>query len=264
MTGAASGIGRALAERLAAEGMKVVLSDIDRDRLLEAESRVRRTGAAAVAIPADVSRAGDVDALARGAREAFGAVHLVVNDAGVVSPPAASWEKRLEDWELVLGVDLWGVIHGIRAFVPILLSQGTEGHVVNIASGAGLICGPFAADYLAAKHAVVSISESLQLELEARKSRVKVSVVCPGFVRTGILDALERRSGSLEVPPDLRRRHEEHRRLLAESTPPSEIADRVVEAVRAERFYVFPHPEIKTAARARFEDLLAERGPRSA
>ena len=261
VTGAASGIGRALAGRFAAEGMKLALADFAEAPLANAGRELRDSGAQVRAILTDVSKAAQVEALAQAALDAFGAVHVVCNNAGVVSPAAASWEKTLEDWEWVLGANLWGVIHGIRVFLPILLQQGVEAHVVNTASGSGLICAPFAADYFASKHAVVSLSESLHLELAARGAPVKVSVLCPGMVKTGILD-LQRRRFPVRAPlPD---QEAAVQSLLDAATPPDEIAGHVIRAIREERFWVLPHPELKPAIEKRTRAILEERNPEAA
>jgi NAD(P)-dependent dehydrogenase (short-subunit alcohol dehydrogenase family) len=261
VTGAASGIGRALADRFAAEGMKVVLADVDEPRLTAAASELEAAGAGVLPVPADVSRAAEVERLAERALRAFGAVHVVCNNAGVATPPGRAWEKTLDEWELVLGVNLWGVIHGIRVFLPILLAQETEAHVVNTASAAGLIALPFAADYFASKHAVVSISEALHLELAQLGARVKVSVLCPGFVKTRILEASGGRPLDRALRPELKRMDDEMRRLLAEGMPPAEIAGCIIDAIREERFYVLPHDDIKPWVEARVRNILAGHGP---
>ena len=160
VTGAASGIGRALAERLAAESMKVVVADVDMDRLAQTEQALTESGTSTVAIRADVSRAEDVKRLAEETLDAFGAVHVVCNNAGVCGPTMACWEQRAEDWDFVFGVNLNGILHGIRTFVPILLEQNEDAHVVNTVSASGFLAGPFAADYLASKHAALSRSET--------------------------------------------------------------------------------------------------------
>jgi NAD(P)-dependent dehydrogenase (short-subunit alcohol dehydrogenase family) len=222
--------------------MKVVLADTDGRGLVRAAAELRARGAAALAVRTDVRRAADVEDLARRALRAFRAVHIVCNNAGLASPSATSWEKRLADWRLVLDVNLWGVIHGIRTFVPILLEQRTEGHVVNTASAAAFLHVPDGADYVASKQAVVGISESLYLELARARAKVGVSVLCPGWVRTGILDAMVRRSRGVRLRPGLAAAQEELRRQLEKATPPAEIAAQVVAAVRARRLYVLPHP----------------------
>jgi NAD(P)-dependent dehydrogenase (short-subunit alcohol dehydrogenase family) len=261
VTGAASGIGRALADRFAAEGMKLVLADLDEARLAAAAAEIGAAGVEVVPVKADVSRAAEVEGVAKEALRAFGAIHVVCNNAGVTTPPGPAWEKTLEEWELVLGVNLWGVIHGIRVFVPILLAQGAEAHVVNTASAAGLVSFPFGAEYLASKHAVVAISEGLHLELALMGAKVKVSVLCPAFVKTRIIEAADARPCARARRPELRQREDDMRRLLAEGMPPAEIAERVIQAIREERFYVLPHDEIKPAIEARVRNLLEGRNP---
>ena len=192
ITGAASGIGRALADRCVQEGMKAVLADVEVDALAKAEAGLKASGATVLAVPTDVSQARSVAALAQKTLEAFGAVHLLCNNAGVGSE-AAIWESTLEEWEWVMGVNLWGVIHGVRAFVPIMLAQDTECHIVNTASMAGLISGPGLGAYKVTKHAVVSLSETLHHELAERAAKVRVSVLCPGFVNTRIMESARNR-----------------------------------------------------------------------
>jgi NAD(P)-dependent dehydrogenase (short-subunit alcohol dehydrogenase family) len=266
VTGAASGIGRALAERFAAEGMRVVLADVEEGALAAAERELKTRGATTLAVRTDVSSAADVDALARRTVDAFGAVHVVCNNAGVGSEPAPVWEQSIESWKWVLGVNLWGVVHGIRSFVPIMLGQGSEGHVVNTASMAGHLSLPLASVYHATKFAVVTISESLHHELTMMGAKLRASVLCPGFVRTNIMDSERNR------PPDLRtesRPTSEAERALraayeqfvAAGLPPAAVADRVLEAIRAERFWVFPHPELLAAVRGRMEGILAQENP---
>ncbi len=193
VTGAASGIGYALAERFAQEGMRVVLADIEKDALAAAEARLSQHDKRVLAVVTDVSKAESVEALAQKTLDAFGAVHIVCNNAGVGNPAVPIWENTLADWQWVLGVNLWGVVHGIRTFVPILLRQGEPGHVVNTASMAGLTSTARLGIYCASKHAVVAISETLHAELAAINSAVKVSVLCPSFVKTNIADSSRNR-----------------------------------------------------------------------
>jgi NAD(P)-dependent dehydrogenase (short-subunit alcohol dehydrogenase family) len=187
VTGAASGIGRALAERCAREGMRVVLADVEPGPLAEVEAGLRAGGGTALAVRTDVSQAKDVEALAQKTLDAFGATHLLFNNAGVATSGTV-WESSLADWEWVIGVNLWGVIHGVRAFAPIMLAQDAEGHIVNTASLSGLISFPRGGAYAATKHGVVTLSEALHHELAERGERVKVSVLCPGLVQTRIVD----------------------------------------------------------------------------
>ena len=266
VTGAASGIGFGLAERFATEGMHVVLADIEEAPLAAAAQRLRSAGAEVVHVRCDVSRAEDVDRLATEAVNAFGAVHVVCNNAGVADTSGASvWEASLEDWEWVVGVNFWGVVHGIHTFVPLLLGQD-EGYVVNTASAAGLLPGVLGS-YSATKHAVVALSESLHMQLSAIGARVGVSVLCPGAVATRIMDAERNRPGGARTAPgnnpSARPILERLRQTIQAGTPQSRIAADVVHAMREERLYVLPHPTILAQVRQRLEDIEAGR-PRGA
>ena len=196
ITGAASGIGRALADRCAREGIRVVLADVEAPALAQAEAELREAGADVLAVLTDVSKTGDVEALARKTLDAYGAVHLLCNNAGVGTGSTA-WESTLYDWEWVLGVNMWGVLHGIRTFLPIMLDQGAEGHIVNTSSIAGLISYAADAPYHLTKHAIVALSEKLYYDLAYRGARIGVSVLCPGMVDTRIMD------GERNRPPEL-------------------------------------------------------------
>lgn len=266
VTGAASGIGRALAGRLAAEGMKVALADVDTGGLAKTAAEFEAQGASVLAVPTDVAEAEAVEALARRTREAFGAVHVVCNNAGVAGTGALTWERSLEDWQWVLGVNLWSVIHGIRTFVPILLEQGDEGHLVNTASIAGMLSGPGTSDYCVTKHAVVTLSEALHHELALTGSRLKVSVLCPGWVDTRILESARSRTAASPAPaassfPGAEALHEHIGKLLREGLKPERVADEVVRAIHEERFYIFTHPEFMERVRTRMDDILAGRDP---
>src|SRR5580704_6437907 len=189
ITGGASGIGKAVAARAAAEGMKIVVADIEEGPLKEAEAEISSTGADVLGVVADVSDAASVRDVRDRALDRFGAVHLVHNNAGIgLGGPI--WEVSEQDWRWILGVNLWGVVHGIATFVPLLLEQG-EGHIVNTASVAGLIVAPFLGPYNATKQAVVAISETLFKDLQSvgAPMGVGVSVLCPGFVRTRIAES---------------------------------------------------------------------------
>jgi NAD(P)-dependent dehydrogenase (short-subunit alcohol dehydrogenase family) len=260
VTGAASGIGLALAERFAGEGMKVALADIEAPALERAVAGLKEKGAAVIGVRTDVSAAADVDALASAALEAFGAVHIICNNAGVAPDRAPSWEQTCGDWQWTLNVNLWGVIHGIRAFVPVLLEQ-EEGHVVNIASLAGLIAAPNAAPYIASKAAVISITESLYLELLATGSRVRASVAIPAWVKTRIAESARNRPAEFARAPGRAGALEQFAGELDNSLQPAAVADRVLEAIREERLYVWTHPEYKDAARRRTELIVDGRNP---
>ena len=267
VTGGASGIGRAMAERFAAEGMKVVLADIEEGALARAESEMRAAGATVASKRTDVSQGEDVEALARFTVDTFGAVHVLCNNAGV-GVGGNSWQQTEADWEWVLGVNLWGVIHGIRAFVPIMLEQGDECHVVNTASGAGLHTRPWLAMYCASKHAVVALSECLHHELSLTGSKVKVSVLCPAVVNTRIGESERNRPDVLRNAADagvpgqqMQAMEQAFRALLATGLPPEQVAGAVVDAIKAERFYIITHEETKGRVRSRMQDILEDRSP---
>jgi NAD(P)-dependent dehydrogenase (short-subunit alcohol dehydrogenase family) len=258
VTGAASGIGRALARHAAASGMRVVLADVEAAPLSEAARELEKQGAQALAVVTDVSRPADLEALAARAEEAFGAVHLVCNNAGVFAG-GLSWEAALSDYEWVFGVNVWGVLHGLRTFVPRLLAQG-EGHVLITASMAALTATPFAAPYVMSKHAVLALAESLHLELRARSAPVGVSVVCPEMIRTGIGDSRRNqpaRGESDGTSPERELVEGALRAGCATGLDPDVIALRALEAVREGRFYVLPPAgdPWNAAMRARQDDL---------
>ena len=267
VTGAASGIGRAIAERLAAEGMTLVLADIEEQALAKVEGDLKAKGTTALAVPTDVSKAGDVEALAKKTIDAFGAVHVVCNNAGVGPPGGPMWERTVADWQWVLGANLWGVIHGIRTFIPIMRAQDTEGHIVNTASMAGLASAPWMGIYNVTKHAVVTLSETLYQELALMGVNVKVSVLCPAWVDTRLMDADRNRPAELQNPaqeaggaqPDPIR--EVIRQLLATGLSPEQVAEDVFKAIRDEKLYILTHPEFKEAIRTRMENILEERNP---
>ena len=265
VTGAASGIGRALAERFAAAGMKVVLADIEDSALTRTARAMEEQGATVLGVLTDVSKAEAMGTLAQKTLQVYGAVHILCNNAGVAGDFVASWEQTLENWEWVLGVNLWGVIHGLRTFVPIMLDQHTEGHVVNTASMAGLISLPFIAVYHATKHAVVTFSEALHYELALRRAQVKVSVLCPGSVNTHIMESERNRPVALRPqgqPQEIEQTWvDAYREFVAMGLPPAEVANRVFNAIRDEQFYVFPHPETLALVRARMETILEQGNP---
>ncbi len=268
VTGAASGIGRGLAERFAAEGMKVVLADVEQSALDQADAEMRERGATVLPVRTDVSKPEQIEQLAQQTLDAFGAVHVVCNNAGVGGTGGPSWERTLADWQWVLGVNLWGVIHGIRVFLPIMLKQEDEGHIVNTASMAGLVSIPMLSIYNVTKHAVVTLSESVYLELQATGSKIGVSVLCPGFVDTNIATAernrppeLRNEGGDPELTPQQQMNRLTVEGMLKAGMKPAEVADKVFEAVRDGKFYVLTHPEMKDGIRRRMERILDETNP---
>ncbi|HVP31763.1 MAG TPA: SDR family NAD(P)-dependent oxidoreductase [Myxococcota bacterium] len=270
VTGGASGIGRATAERFAAAGMRIVLADVEESALAQTAKEMTQAGATVLPVRTDVSKAAEVESLARRALERFGGVHVVFNNAGVYVA-GATWEHPLSDWEWVLGVNLWGVVHGIRSFVPILLEQKDEGHMISTASMAGLTSNPFMSIYNVTKHAVVTLSETLHQELSMLGSKVKVSVLCPGFIRTRIADAARNRPSDLRADPPNPTASaaavafdQALRAGVEGGFAPTQVAERVYEAVRDERFYVLvAQPEIKQSFHRRLDDLRAEDNPRA-
>ncbi|MGQ0545011.1 MAG: SDR family NAD(P)-dependent oxidoreductase [Betaproteobacteria bacterium] len=259
VTGAASGLGRAMALAFAGEGMDVALADVaDVSEVLKS---VEARGVKASAMKVDVSSAADVQRFC----DSLPRVHVVCNNAGV-SVAGAAWENSVDDWKWVLGVNLWGVIHGVRAFAPRLIAQD-EGHIVNTASVAGLISPPASGAYNVTKHAVVTLSESLYHDLRERGSRVGVSVLCPAYVPTGIADS-ERNRPAGHAKGQLSKETLEKQVMLRKAIASGrlsadDVARAVVAAVKAERFYILTHPKIKGAIRARMEDILEERPPRN-
>jgi NAD(P)-dependent dehydrogenase (short-subunit alcohol dehydrogenase family) len=265
VTGAASGIGRAMAERFAAAGMNIVLADIEAPRLEEAEAAVQAAGVEALVVPTDVSDPDAVDRLRDDAVGRFGRVHLVCNNAGVsgtMAGPPGSIDVR--EWQWVLGVNLWGVVHGHRTFLPHLLEHG-DGHVVNTASMAGHLPGHSA--YSASKWAVVGITEGLFQQLRMQGATVGVSCLCPGWVHTDIVSSDRNRPewaapGALDEPSDvstLVRAYVEDQ--VKSGLPPADVADLVHDAVVANRFWIFTDPRMVQILDGRFQAVLAGTDP---
>jgi len=264
VTGAASGIGLALAERLARAGLDVVLADVEQPALQAAEQKIAGLGVKTLAVPTDVSDEAAVNALAAAAVDRFGAVHVVCNNAGVATD-ADPWFGPISAWRWVLGVNLWGVIHGIRAFLPLLATQ-RESHIVNTASAAGLIPAT-QPSYDAAKHAVVAVSEDLYRAMKIAGLPVGVSVVCPGWVRTSIYQAKRNWPPSLgEVPPPaatavVTAPYVQH--VIAEGMAPAAVADLVADAIAADRFWVFTDAQLTQAALDRWQRIAEGHNPQT-
>jgi NAD(P)-dependent dehydrogenase (short-subunit alcohol dehydrogenase family) len=265
VTGAASGIGLAVARQAAAEGMKVVMADIEEPALEATYGELAGAGTEVLAVPTDVSESSSMESLRDRAVERFGTVHLVHLNAGV-SSGGYIWEVPDADWRWVLGVNLWGVINGFRAFVPLLVEQG-EGHVVVTGSMAGLTSPPFLGPYNATKHAVVTMSETLVKDLAVKGSPVGVSVLCPGFVNTKIGES-ERNRPSWAPPKEtdsFKQVSELGRQMLAAGMDPAQVAEAVFDAVRHNRFYILTHPDMAMPMVAsRMHDILEGRTPQFA
>jgi NAD(P)-dependent dehydrogenase (short-subunit alcohol dehydrogenase family) len=260
VTGAASGIGFALAERFATAGLDIVLADVQDDALAAAAAKIGAHGGQTLAVRTDVSKEADVQALAAATIERFGAVHLVCNNAGVASR-ADPWFGPTKSWEWVLGVNLWGVIHGCRTFLPHLLGGG---HIVNTASVAGLFPG-FGPSYDASKHAVVALTEDLFNTVKMAGLPVGVSVLCPGWVNTKIVDADRNWPADLGARPDddpafaVLVNHA--KRAIAEGVTPASIADAVAEAVTADRFWIIPQQDFLDLVVQRWESIAERLDP---
>lgn len=256
ITGAASGIGYALVEACLAAEMKVVLADMDAPRLREVTARLAETGAQVFAQECDTRRAVDLEDLASATLEEFGAAHLLINNAGIAGIGDA-WEGPLDLWARVMNVNVMGVVHGIRAFLPIMQSQN-EGHIVNTASVAGLSPVPGAAPYAASKHAVVGLSESLFCELELAGSPIGVSALCPAFVRTRLMvneptDIGEGFAGAMNSLL---------RQGIDGGIDPADVAEQVLDAVRGRKFWILTHPETRPRVVERVQRAADQVNPR--
>jgi NAD(P)-dependent dehydrogenase (short-subunit alcohol dehydrogenase family) len=267
--GAASGIGLAMAQRFARDGMKLVLADIETDALQRALVGLHAQGASAVAMTVDVADAASVEALAAAAYDSFGAVHVLCNNAGVTPAVLLQpiWETTLADWQWTMNVNLMGVVHGLRAFVPRMLAGGEPGHIVNTASVAGLLSG--SGPYSASKHGVTCISEGLYKDFRAMGAKLSASVLCPGVIRTAILDAERNRPAGFGARTDLSAVNERARQWTAgfraaieAGIDPAVVADAVAAAIVQDRFYIVPaQPEYLQRIGVRMADLAALRNP---
>jgi len=265
ITGAASGFGREFARIGAQLGMKLALADIQADALAATVDELRAQGALAFGEAVDVSRAADVERLAQRTLDAYGAVHLLFNNAGVAAG-GLIWEQTLKDWEWVLGVNLWGVVHGVRTFVPIMLAQGDECHVVNTASVAGLLSPQLMGVYNVSKHGVVTLTETLHQDLRVTGARIGVSLLCPAFVPTGIAQSHRHRPASLrdESAPTasmIAAQKASEKAVSSGRISAGEVAQMTFDAIRENRFYVITHPKILASVELRLHDVIAQRNP---
>ncbi len=270
ITGAASGFGLQCARIAAQQGMNVVMADVQADALATSVKEVEALGAAVLPFRLDVSKADEVDALAAATRQRFGAPHFVFNNAGVGSG-GLIWENSVQDWEWVLGVNLWGVVHGVRAFTPMMLEAAAadpayEGHIVNTASMAGLLNPPNMGVYNVSKHAVVSLSETLYQDLSLVTEQVHAHVLCPYFVPTGITHSGRNRPDALKNarPPtrsELISQAMSDKAVGSGKVSAADVAAKVFEAMRARQFYIYSHPRALGTVQTRMEDVVQGRNP---
>lgn len=262
VTGGASGIGRAMANRFAAEGMQVMLADVETDALSQTEKELRETfGADAVASRVtDVRQAEELEALAELTYEHFGAAHVICNNAGV-GMAGLAWDIADDRWRWIVDVNLLGVVNGVRAFTPRLIEQG-EGHIVNTASAAGIVTGPFLSPYYATKHAVVAMTEALYLDLQIAQASVGVSVLCPEWVKTSITESERNRPDGVSASPFGEEGGTGAGKSLVDSgIEPAEVAEKVLEAITVDRFWILTHPTTLGSARKRWNAIEADDRP---
>jgi len=265
ITGAADGIGKAVALAAAGLGMRLVLADIDVGGVTATAERIQGLGGRTAWARVDVADPAAVAGLADLAYAEFGAVHLLVNNAGVALAKTA-WETTPKDWEWVMGVNLYGVTNGIRSFIPRMLAGGEEGHVVNVASMAGLVSEPGLAAYNASKFAVVTVTEGLHHDLSLRGARIRASVLCPGWVRTRIAEAernrdADERSDFRALDAQAQRVGWAMRKAVDNGMDPAMVAETLFDAVAKDRFYILTHSNGRDAVRVRAADILDERAP---
>ncbi|WP_282777373.1 SDR family NAD(P)-dependent oxidoreductase [Nocardia sp. CC201C] len=258
VTGAASGIGRGMVEAFLDSGTRVVLSDVEEDALAATTAELRSAGGDVHGIVTDVSNPDEVAALAAATLERYGAVHILCNNAGVAGGGVPSWASTLDDWAWVLGVNLMGVVHGHRSFLPIMIELYDVAHIVNTAWVAGVVGG--SGVYGATKSAVVALSETVHMELVGSELKPRISVLMPGVVDTRILDADRNRPdrlsdvGPSQLPPGVSM--DDLRKLFAHGTSPRVVADQMLRAIREERLYVLTHPEWKGHIEHRMQAIL--------
>ena len=264
ITGAASGIGYALAERFAEEKMNVVLADIEQDALDAAVSKISDLGVDAVGIQVDVMDKNSVQSLAKKSIDAFGNIHILCNNAGV-APPAIDepiWDHEQNAWDWVMGVNFYGVLYGLQSFVPHMVKHKEEGHVLNTVSLAGIL--GLEGSYGVSKFATLALSEGLFQSLKKINSKIGASALCPGFVATNIIDSQRNRPEHL---PSKKKSNFLLKQLasavLKRGKKPDEIADRVIEGIQADSFYILPHPIYDEMIKERYERILARTEPES-
>ena len=265
ITGGAEGIGKALAVALAAEGMKLVLADINESKLAETVAELAAGGAEVIGVKTDVAQSAQVETLAEAAFAKFGKVNLLINNAGVAVGKSA-WEATEKDWEWVMGINLYGVTHALRAFIPRMLASGEEGHIVNTASIAGLISVPSLSTYNVTKFGVVTLSEGLHHDLTLRGANIGVSVLCPGWVNTRIAEsernrASQDRTDMTKLDKVSVKTNMAVMKAVQSGISPEEVARATVDAVKNKQFYILTHPHTLKGVEVRMQDILQNRAP---
>ena len=269
LTGAGSGFGLECARIGASLGMNLVLVDVQQDALDKAEAEMKAAGAQVLARKVDVSDAGQMESLAQAVKERFGAPHFVFNNAGV-GAGGLVWENSVKDWEWVLGVNLWGVVHGVRLFTPMMLEAAKkepswQGHIVNTASMAGLLTPPNMGIYNVSKHAVVSLTESLYQDLRLVTDQIGASVLCPYFVPTGITQSERNRPGALAADKptqsQLIGQAMSEKAVGSGKITAAQVAQKVFDAIAADQFYVFSHPKALGNVQSRMEAIVMGQNP---
>lgn len=269
LTGAGSGFGLECARIGARLGMNLVLADVQQDALDRAAAEFAAAGAAVLAQRVDVSRADDVEALARATQQRFGAPHFVFNNAGVGSGGLV-WENSVADWDWVLGVNLWGVVHGVRCFTPMMLDAAKKdaayrGHIVNTASMAGLLTPPNMGIYNVTKHAVVALTETLYQDLRLVTDQVGASVLCPYFVPTGISQSHRNRPSHMDGEKPTRSQligqAMSEKAVGSGKVTAAQVAQMVFDAISADRFYIYSHPNALGNVQQRMEAIVMQKNP---
>ncbi|CAG2140297.1 SDR family oxidoreductase [Cupriavidus numazuensis] len=270
ITGGASGFGKEFARIGAGLGMKLVLADVQQDALDATVAELEGQGADVIGLRTDVSRGEQVQALADAAMERFGQVNLLFNNAGV-GAGGLLWENSLKDWEWVLGVNLYGVVHGVRIFTPLMLAAAAkdptyQAHIINTASMAGMLSPPAMGVYNVSKHAVVTLTETLYQDLSLVTEQVRCSVLCPYFVPTGINQSQRNRPADLtnDAPPTRSQMVSQaltDKAVTSGKVTAEDVAQKTFDAIRAESFYIYSHPQALAPVQQRFEDIIGQRNP---
>jgi len=269
VTGGASGIGWGLAEKCAAEGMKEVIADIEEGALKKAEETLKDNGADVLAVRTDVSKLSDIEALAQKTLDAYAGVHLLFNNAGVntdISLRKPMWETTYKDWEWMIGVNLWGMIYGFKVFLPVMMKQNTEGHIVNTSSMAGLILEPQLVIYAVTKSGIIALSEGLYMQLKQNNSPIGVSVLCPAFVSSNLFDAERNRPENLKNPAQSKEPRPVAQLVsqfnkVSPTLTPEQSADIVFKAIRNGDFYIFTDPLVQELFRQRADNISKGKNP---